>query len=78
LVGAGVDPWTFDPSRSGELEAERQRLEEEDAKTKADIAMVEEERRRVSVANQGGSGERREEAPKVFQLETFDNDSDSD
>ncbi|KAG4432199.1 hypothetical protein IFR05_012322 [Cadophora sp. M221] len=80
LLDQGVDPATFDPEKSAELEAERKRV------TEADDAMREQERvdredarkremeRRMS--SSGSVPERREE-PKVFQLETFDDD-DSD
>jgi hypothetical protein len=83
LVNSGVDPWTFDPERSGELEAERKRIEEEDEKAKGEEqARVEEERRREMErrmsASAAAGGERREEKPKVFQLETLDDDDDSE
>ncbi|KAE8444000.1 hypothetical protein EG329_001129 [Mollisiaceae sp. DMI_Dod_QoI] len=83
LLDKGVDPWTFDPEKSAELEADRLRtIEEEDRARDLEKTRMEEERkqnaeRRVSVS--GGPGmERREEAPKVFQLETFDDDDDDD
>ena len=84
LVRDGVDPWTFDPAKAGELEAERKRVEEEEETARAvkaeEMARMEEERRRdmerrmSSSAAAGAGAERREEAPKVFQLETFDDD----
>jgi hypothetical protein len=83
LVNSGVDPWTFDPERSGELEAERKRIEEQEEKLKVEEqARMEEERRRererrMSTSGAAG-GERSEEKPKVFQLETFDDDDDSE
>ncbi|KUJ16999.1 uncharacterized protein LY89DRAFT_707382 [Mollisia scopiformis] len=83
LLDQGVDPWTFDPEKSAELEADRKRIaEEEDMAREVDKARVDEERRREMerrMSSSGGAGmERREEAPKVFQLETFDDDEDDD
>jgi len=83
LVDQGVDPATFDPEKSAELEAERKRIvEEEDMMREQERARMDEERRRemerrMSVSGSMG-GERREEQPKVFQLETFDDDEDDD
>ncbi len=82
LVDQGVDPATFDPEKSAELEAERKRLmEEEDAKREEERARMEEERRREHERRMSASGprpERKQEQPKVFQLETFDDDDDDD
>jgi hypothetical protein len=78
LMNQGVDPATFDPEMSAELEAERRRLDEEEARRAEDIMRLQEEqRRRMSV---GGSvtGERVVERPKVFQLESFDDDDDDE
>jgi Vitamin-D-receptor interacting Mediator subunit 4 len=69
LVDQGVDPSTFDPERSAELEAERKRVEEEEERRR-------EMERRISVS--GSVPEKREEQPKVFQLQTFDDDEDDD
>ena len=83
LLDRGEDPATFDPERGAELEAERQRIVEEEERVQAaERARLEEERlrdmeRRMSVSGSAG-GERREERPKVFQLETFDDDDDSE
>jgi len=81
LLDQGVDPATFDPEKSAELEAERKRImEEEDRIRDEERARMEEERRRelerrMSAGGPVG-GERREERPKVFQLETFDDDDE--
>lgn len=85
LTDKGIDPATFDPEKSAELEAERKRImEEEDRLREEEKARIEEERRRemerrASISS--GLGEerreaRREEKPSVFQLETFDDDDE--
>ncbi|KAH7385076.1 vitamin-D-receptor interacting mediator subunit 4-domain-containing protein [Cadophora sp. MPI-SDFR-AT-0126] len=76
LVDQGVDPVTFDPEKSAELEAERKRV------TEAEDAIREQERedtrrRELERRMSGGPAPERKEEPKVFQLETFDDD-DSD
>jgi hypothetical protein len=76
LLDQGVDPVTFDPEKSAELEAERKRV------TEADDAIREQERedtrrRDLERRMSGGPVPERREEPKVFQLETFDDD-DSD
>ncbi|KAL3421103.1 hypothetical protein PVAG01_07548 [Phlyctema vagabunda] len=82
LVDQGVDLESFDPARSAELEAERLRIEEENEKAReVEKAGQEEERRRemerrMSISGQANAGRREEEKPKVFQLETFDDDDD--
>lgn len=83
LLDQGVDPWTFDPEKSAELEADRKRIaEEEDTAREVEKARLDEDRRREMerrMSSSGGAGmERREEAQKVFQLETFDDDEDDD
>lgn len=81
LLDKGVDPWTFDPEKSAELEAERVRIAdaEEAERQKRDEERRMDMVRRMSMSGSGGAGEvRREEAPKVFQLETFDDDEDDD
>jgi predicted Zn-dependent peptidase len=81
LLDQGVDPATFDPEKGAELEAERKRImDEEDRIRDEERARLEDERRRemerrMSVSGPIG-GERREEMPKVFQLETFDDDDE--
>lgn len=81
LVDQGVDPSTFDPEKSAELEAERKRImEEEDRAREEERTRIEGERRkemerRMSVAATG-SDARREEQTKVFQLENFDDDDE--
>lgn len=82
LVDQGIDPASFDPERSAELEAERKRIvEEEDAAREKERVDREEARRREMERRMSTSGpapERRETQPKVFQLETFDDDDDDD
>ena len=81
LLDQGVDPATFDPEKSAELEAERKRImDEEDRVRDEERERLEEERRRemerrMSVSGPLG-GERREERLKVFELETFDDDDE--
>lgn len=82
LVDQGIDLETFDPARSAELEAERQRIEEENERAREEQKAKEEEERRremerrMSVGATGGPARAQEEKPKVFQLETFDDDDD--
>ena len=83
LLDRGEDPATFDPERGAELEEERRlKVEEEERVQAEERARVEEERRmRERERRMSGSlnaGERREERPKVFQLETFDDDDDDE
>ncbi len=82
LLDQGVDPATFDPEMSAELEAERKRvMEEEDAAREQERFEREEARKREMERRMSASGpapERKEEQPKVFQLETFDDDDDDD
>jgi hypothetical protein len=76
LVDQGIDPATFDPEKSAELEAERKRVEEEQERARLEEERRREMERRMSVS--GAAPERREEQPKVFQVETFDDDEDDD
>jgi len=79
LLDQGVDPITFDPEKSAELEAERKRITEaEDAMREQERTEREEARRREMERRMSDSGPapQREER-KVFNLETFDDD-DSD
>ncbi|KAG0649414.1 Mediator of RNA polymerase II transcription subunit [Hyphodiscus hymeniophilus] len=83
LLDRGEDPATFDPERGAELEEERRLKQEEEDRVQAEQqARLEDERRRemerrMSVSQNAG-GERKEEQPKVFQLETFDDEDDSE
>lgn len=85
LIDQGVDPATFDPERSAELEiARKEKMEEEDRVRELEKARMEEERRRemerrLSVSGSGGApvvqaGEKK----KAFMLETFDDDDDDE
>lgn len=74
LLERGEDLATFDPERGVELEAERKRIVEEEERVLGEERARVEEERRKSVGAGGAGGERREERPKVFQLETFDDD----
>lgn len=84
LVDQGVDPATFDPAKSAELEAERKRIvEEEDRLREEEKARMEEERRkeverRMSVTGAPPTAGLRQEKAAAFQLETFDDDDDDD
>jgi hypothetical protein len=90
LLDQGIDPATFDPEKSAELEAERKRLELEaearKAEQEAEKARLEEERREEMRRRQSVSaglmtgGSQREEQPAVFTgLDIFDDmDEDED
>ena len=87
LLDQNIDPATFDPAKSAELEAERKRIaEEEDRAREEQKAKAEEDRRRemerrMSISGSGSAavgGGREQEKPGVFQLETFDDDEESD
>lgn len=83
LLDQNIDPATFDPAKSAELEEERKRVaEEEDRAREEEKARMEEERRiemerRASVSGNAAPA-REQERPSVFQLETFDDDEESD
>jgi hypothetical protein len=80
LLDQNIDPATFDPEKSAELEAERERLaEEEDRAREEQRVRMEEERRReverkMSTSAASATPGRPEERPKVFQLDTLDDD----
>jgi hypothetical protein len=91
LLDTGVDPATFDPERSAELEAERKRREEEaealKAQQEAEKARLEQERReelqrRQSVSTSlmaaGPGSARAEEKPAVFTGLDILDDMDED
>lgn len=84
LLDQNIDPATFDPAKSAELEAERKRIaEEEDRAREEQKVKAEEERRkemerRMSVSGNAAVAGREQEKPGVFQLETFDDDDESD
>lgn len=76
LLDQGKDPATNDADETAQLEAKKKALDEEEER-----AELEQERRREMQRRMSASGpaqERREEKPKVFQLETFDDDDDDD
>ncbi|EKD17795.1 uncharacterized protein L3040_002165 [Drepanopeziza brunnea f. sp. 'multigermtubi'] len=79
LVDQGIDPATFDPEKSAELEAERKRImEEEDAAREQERIKEEEARRREMERRMSAGGpapERREEKTEAFQFSLMD-DSD--
>ncbi|CAG8983286.1 hypothetical protein HYALB_00002723 [Hymenoscyphus albidus] len=78
LINKGVDPATFDPEKSAELEAERKRIqEEEDLKRAEELARMEEERRKAMERRMSSSaGVQRPQEKSAFQLETFDDDDE--
>ncbi|KAI6716611.1 hypothetical protein PZA11_001795 [Diplocarpon coronariae] len=82
LVDQGVDPATFDPQKSAELEAERKRVvEEEDALREQERMDRENARRREMERRMSASGPvpaSGEEQPKVFTLDALDDDEDDD
>jgi hypothetical protein len=84
LLDQGIDPATFDPEKSAELEADRKRIAEEEDRVKEEQrARMEEEQkrreieRRMSVGGQAATQRGEQERPKVFQLDELDED-DSD
>jgi hypothetical protein len=85
LLDKGIDPATFDPEKSAELEAERKRIAEEEDKVKEEQkARMEEDRRREMERRMSVSGPSAvqnrvdQERPTVFQLEEFDEEDDSE
>jgi hypothetical protein len=87
LLDQGTDPATFDPEKSAELEAERQKLEEEaeikkaqeeQAKRERDQRAREEMQRRQSVGTSLGGATRQENKPAKFQMLDLDMDEDDD
>lgn len=84
LLDRGEDPATFDPERGAELEEERRvKVEEEERVQAVERERLEEERRRemerrASAGGAAGGGERKVERPGVFNLETFEDDDDSE
>lgn len=83
LLDQGVDPATFDPERSAQLEEDRKRKveEEERAREEAEEQRRRDmERRRSEVAGNSGaagvSAGQGQERPKKFQLDDFDEDDD--
>ncbi|TVY54357.1 Mediator of RNA polymerase II transcription subunit 4 [Lachnellula cervina] len=80
LVDTGVDPATFDPAKSAELEAERKRIQEEEdrAREEGEERRRREMERRMSGAGGGEVRMQTQEKAKAFQLETFDDDDEDD
>ncbi|TVY86716.1 Mediator of RNA polymerase II transcription subunit [Lachnellula willkommii] len=80
LVDTGVDPATFDPAKSAELEAERKRIQEEEdrAREEGEERRRREVERRMSGAGGGEGRMQTQEKAKAFQLETFDDDDEDD
>jgi hypothetical protein len=83
LIDQGVDPATFDPERSAELEITRkEKMEEEDRVRELEKSRMEEERRREMERRLSGSGAapmvQSGEKKKAFTLETFDDDEEDD
>lgn len=87
LLDSGIDPATFDPERSAELEAERKRREEEAeaqkqeqeelARREREERLREEMQRRQSSGANLGAAPREEKKPAQFQLLDLD-DMDED
>jgi len=85
LLDQGVDPATFDPERSAELEEERKRKVEEEERARE---VAEEERRRdmerrrsevlgnLGAAGGMSAGQGQERPVQKFQLESFDDEDD--
>ncbi|KAI6244844.1 Mediator of RNA polymerase II transcription subunit 4 [Erysiphe necator] len=87
LINQGIDPATFDPEKSAELEAERKRImDEEDQLRDEQRRQLETERtlqaeRQAATAAPEAISDVNKALPaqtKVFQLETFDDDEDED
>lgn len=84
LLDKGLDPATFDPEKSAELEAERKRITEEEDRAKEEHRLqIEEARRkemerRASASGPATAQRGEQEKPAVFQLEEFDEEDDSE
>jgi hypothetical protein len=84
LINKGIDPATFDPEKSAELEAERKKLQdEEDMAREAERTRREEEQRALMerrVSEAGNATAARPEAPKqaAFSLDMLDDEEDDD
>lgn len=82
LLDQGIDPATFDPERSAELEAERKRIAEEEDRVKEEqrARMEEELRRRDIERRMSATGpavtqaQRGEQGRPKFQLDELDED----
>lgn len=81
LVNTGVDPATFDPEKTAELEAERKKAAEEE-ELQRELRLEEERKkeaeRRMSAAGPSMAALAHRDEPKVFQLETFEDDEDEE
>ncbi|POS85137.1 hypothetical protein EPUL_003415 [Erysiphe pulchra] len=87
LINQGIDPATFDPEKSAELEAERKRLMDEEDQLREEQRQqheaernLQESKQTVAAAPDIVSDGNRPQPPqtKVFQLETLDDDDDDD
>jgi hypothetical protein len=83
LTNKGVDPATFDPEKSAELEAERKRIqEEEDMAREAERLRREEEARMLMERRASEIGNapaaRQEAKPAAFSLDMLDDEEDDD
>lgn len=84
LINKGIDPATFDPEKSAELEAERLRIQEEDAEKKRlqqereEADKSEMQRKAMERRMSSSAGLQRPQEKTAFQLETFDDDDDED
>lgn len=75
LIDQGMDPATFDPERSQELEAERRRREEDLDRQKEEAEV--ERRSRHNAANTQVGVQRTRQEPAVFTgLDLLDDDED--
>jgi hypothetical protein len=85
LINKGVDPATFDPEESAELEAERKKLQDEQDMAREAERIRREEEQRLLIerrASEVGNTAPRQEAPKpkpaAFSLDMLDDDEDDD
>jgi Vitamin-D-receptor interacting Mediator subunit 4 len=83
LINKGVDPATFDPKKSEELEAERKRIqEEEDIARENERQRREEETRIMMERRASGLGattaSRQENKPAAFSLDMLDDDDEEE
>lgn len=81
LQDRGIDPASYDPAKIAEQGEERRRAAEEEEKQREEKARAVEEARRLEMERRASdrqipTGEGRREEPKVFELETFDEDDD--
>ncbi|KAG9239014.1 vitamin-D-receptor interacting mediator subunit 4-domain-containing protein [Amylocarpus encephaloides] len=80
LINKGVDPATFDPEKSEELEKERQKLQDEEDRLREEVRTKAEEERRKMIERRmsisGGAVSRPNIKQAAFQLDDFEDDDE--